>query len=215
MLEKNEQTETERQAQGGQAVPLSRRMWLEFKDLLAGVAFPLVVMVVISSTVIMFASYSADLGISLLALIGGEIMMTAALVAFGRANGNAAYAKTVLNAQKRELGSTEEKVVCKTGEYAIWKGVLIGAILCIPFVIFQVIELCYDNTVCNFCLQYIFGWAYFPFSYLGKSYQALNLIMVVLPIAAHTVGYHLGKLKQIKIQQAVAEKNANKKGRRK
>ena len=200
---------------GGQAVPLSRRALLEFKEILADIAFPLIGMLVISSTVLMFASFSVDLGISLLALIGGEIMITASLVIFGRANGNAAYGKTVLNTQKRALGSREEKVVCKTGEYALWKGVLIGAILCIPFVIIQIIELCYDNTVCNFCLQYMFGWGYFPFSYLGKSYQALNLIMVILPITAHTVGYYLGKLRQIKIQEAVAEKNANKKRRRK
>lgn len=194
---------------------VSRKAFLEFKDILAGTAFPLIVMLVLSTTVIMFASYAGDLGVSLLALIGGEIMMTVALVAFGRANGSVAYGKKVLNDQKRSLGSTEEKVLCRTGEYALWKGVLIGAILCVPFVIFQIIELCYDNMVCSFCLQYIFGWGYYPFSYLGESYQALNLIMVILPIAAHTGGYYLGKLKQIKIQQAVAEKNANKKGRKK
>lgn len=172
-------------------------------------------MIVISSTVIMFASYSGDLGVSLAALVGGEIMLVAALVMFGRANGNAAYGKTVLNRQKRELGSTDERVVCGTGEYALWKGVLIGVILCLPFVIFQVIELCYDNAVCTFCLLYVFGWAYYPFSYLGKSYQALNFIMIILPVAAHTLGYYLGKLKQIKIQQAVAEMHENKKRRKK
>lgn len=196
-------------------VPLTRRMRLETLDILSDVAFPQIVMIVISTTIISFASYSGDLGISLLALIGGEIMMTAALVIFGRANGNAAYNKTVLNNQKRALGSTEEKVVCRTGEYALWKGALIGAILCVPFVILQTIELCYHNSFCSFALQYVCGWAYYPFSYLGKSYQALNFIMVILPIAVHTVAYYLGKLKQIKIQQAVAERHANKKGRRK
>ncbi len=200
---------------GGQAVPLSRRALLEFKDILAGVAFPLIVMLVISSTIIVYASYAADLAISLIALIGGEIMIAAALVIFGRANGGEAYKKTALHEQKRALGSTEETVISKTGEYSIWKGVLIGAIVCLPFLIFQIIELCYDNTVCNFCLQYMFGWAYFPFSYLGKSYQALNLIMIIMPVTAHTVGYYLGKVRQQKIQQAVAEKNANKKGRKK
>ena len=196
-------------------IPTSKKVLLEFKEILADIAFPIIVMTVLSSTVILFASYSGELGISLLALIGGEIMLTAALVIFGRANGNAAYGKTVLNTQKRELGSTDIKVLCKTGEYALWKGVLIGAILCIPFVIFQVIELCYDNTVCTFCLKFMFGWAYYPFSYLGEGYQALNFIMVILPIAAHTVGYYLGKLQQIKIQQAAAERQANKKRRRK
>lgn len=207
--------ESGKEVKSKQTVPLSRRALLEFYDIMAGVAFPFIVMLVISSTVILFASFSGDIGISLVALIGGEIMMIAALIAFGRANGNAAYAKTVLNNQKRGLGSTDEKVLAKTGEYSLWKGILIGAILCIPFLIVQIIELCYDNSVCTFCLQYMFGWAYYPFSYLGKDYQALNLIMIILPIGTHALGYFLGKLKQIKIQQAVAEKNANKKGRRK
>ncbi len=196
-------------------ITASRKALLEFKDILAGVAFAFIAMIVISSTVITFASYAGDLGISILALVCGEIMIVAALVIIGRANGNVAYGKTVLNSQKRALGSTEEKVVCKTGEYALWKGVLIGGILCIPFVIFQVIELCYHNTVCDFCLQYMCGWGYFPFSYLGRSYQALNFIMILLPIGAHTVGYYLGKLRQIKIQEAVAESRENKKRRKK
>lgn len=196
-------------------VPLSRRMWLEFLEILSDVAFPFIVMTVISTSIIAFASYSGDLGISVTALIGGEIMIIASLVIFGRANGNAAYNKTVLNNQKRALGSTEEKVVCGTGEYALWKGVLAGAILCIPFVIFQIIELCYHNFVSDFCLQYVCGWAYYPFSYLGKGYQALNFILIILPVTTHTVAYYLGKLKQIKIQEAVAERNANKKRRKK
>ncbi len=194
---------------------LSRKILLEIKDLLAGIAFPLIVMLVISSTILAYASYTKDIAVSLIALIGGEIMITAALVVFGRANGGAAYRKTVLNAQKRGLGSTDVTVVCKTGEYALWKGVLIGAVLCMPFLIFQTIELCYANSVCSFCLQYMCGWAYFPFSYLGESYQALNFIMIILPVAAHTLGYHLGKLKQQKIQSAIAEQNSAKKGRKK
>ncbi|MDE6691064.1 MAG: hypothetical protein K2K04_03755 [Clostridia bacterium] len=204
----------ERTSPDKHTVPLSRRMWLELLEILSDVAFPIIGMIVINTTIISFASYH-DFTTSILALIGGEIMMTVALVIFGRANGNAAYNKTVLNNQKRALGSTEEKVVCGAGEYALWKGVLIGAILCIPFVLLQIIELCYHNAFCEFCLKYVCGWAYYPFSYLGKGYQALNFIMVILPIAAHTVAYYLGKLKQIKIQEAVAAKNASKKRRKK
>lgn len=195
-------------------VPLKRRIWLEIKDIFAGTAFAFIAMLVLGTLILSFAA-SDDLGISLAALIGGEIMIAVALVTFGRANGKTAYGKTVLNTRKRALGSNDEKVVCGTGEYSIWKGVLIGAILCIPFVIFQIVELCYDNSFCSFCLKYIFGWAYFPFSYLGKSYQALNFILILLPIGAHTLGYYLGKLRQIKIQQAVAEQYSNKKRRKK
>lgn len=205
----------ERLVPEGQAVPLSRRAWLEFKELLADAAFPFIVMLVLSTMIILFADYSDDLGVSLAALIGGEIMFTAALVIFGRANGSTAYGKTVLNNQKRELGSTEEKVVCRTGEYALWKGALVAAMICVPFIIVQIIELCYANVYTGFCLKYMFGWAYYPFSYLGKSYQALNFIMILLPLTAHTVGYHLGKLHQIKIQQAIAERKENKKRRKK
>ena len=203
------------QTGGGQAVPLSRKLLLEFKDILAGVAFALIVMLVISSTILAYASYAGDLAVSLIALIGGEILIVGALIIFGRANGGEAYKKTVLHSQKRELGNTEDTVVCRTGEYSIWKGVLIGAILCLPFLIFQTIELCWSNSVCSFCLQYMCGWAYFPFSYLGKSYQALNYLLIIVPIAAHTLGYHLGKIRQQKIQQAIAETNPDKKRRKK
>lgn len=182
-------------------VDLKRKVLLEIKDILIGVAFPLILMLVISSTILVYASYADDLAVSLIALIGGEIMLTASIVLFGRANGSAAYNKTLLNAQKRELGSTDEKVLCRTGEYALWKGAIIGFILCIPFIIFQIIELCVDNMVCRFCLQYMCGWAYFPFSYLGTSYQALGFIMIIFPVGAHMLGYHLGKLKRIKARE--------------
>lgn len=179
-------------------IPASRKALLEFKDILAGVAFPMIVTLVISTSVTMFASYTAELAVSLIALIGGEIMMTGALVMFGRANGSAAYSKTLLNAQKRELGSTDERVLCKTGEYALWKAILIPLIVCLPFIIIQTIELIVDNKGCMFCLQYMCGWAYFPFSYLGKDYQALGYIMIILPVGAHMLGYYLGKIKRMK-----------------
>ncbi|MDE7086797.1 MAG: hypothetical protein K2O67_01260 [Clostridia bacterium] len=191
-----------------------RKVWLEFKDILAGVAFPFIITLVLSSTIIAFASYKADMAISIIALVGGEAMYIAAMVIFGRANGSAAYKKLILHNQKRELNSKEETVLYRTGEYAIWKAVVIPLIVCIPFVIFQTIELCYDNNACNFCLQYICAWAYYPFSYLGKDFQALNYICIIIPVAAHVAGYLLGKRKQIKIQEQMAAA-AQKKGRRK
>ncbi len=185
---------------------MGRKIWLEFKDILAGVAFPFMLSLVLSTTIILYASYSSqDLGVSLVALIGGELMLGAAFLIFGRANGSAAYKKTVSNAQKRELNSTDERVLCHTGEYALWKGVLIGFIPCIPFVIFQTIELIFSNVVCSFCLKYICGWAYYPFHYLGEKFQALNYVIVIFPVAMHVIGYHLGKLKQIKIQEEIAQ----------
>ncbi len=196
------------------AVDLKRKVLLETKNFLIDLAFPFMLMLVISATILSYASYADDLAVSLIALIGGEIMLAGALVIFGRANGSTAYNKTMLNAQKRELGSTDEKVICRTGEYAIWKGVLIGFILCVPFIIFQIIELCVHNVVTSFCLQYMCGWAYFPFHYFGTSYQALGFIMIILPVGAHTLGYHLGKLKRLKAKE-YEETNAKGKRRRK
>ncbi|MDE6075335.1 MAG: hypothetical protein K2G26_02750 [Clostridia bacterium] len=183
------------------AVDLKRKVLLEVKNFLIDLAFPIMLMLVISATILSYASYTDDIAVSLIALIGGEIMLAGALVIFGRANGSTAYNKTMLNAQKRELGSTDEKVICRTGEYAIWKGVLIGFILCVPFIIFQIIELCVHNVVTSFCLQYMCGWAYFPYFYFGAGYQAFSFIMIVLPVGAHTLGYYLGKLKRLKAKE--------------
>ncbi|MGN0805107.1 MAG: hypothetical protein ACI4MS_06965 [Candidatus Coproplasma sp.] len=183
-----------------------KKFGLEILDMLQGVAFSLILMAVLSLTVIVNTAYD-DLAISLLALIGGEVMLGSALIIFGRENGSIAYRKTVENARKRELGSKDEKVIYKTGEYAVWKGIVIGLIMCIPFIVFQSVELLYPNTVCEFCLKYLCGWAYFPFSFLGEKYAPLSYILILFPVAFHTLGYYLGKLKQLKIQEQLAKTN--------
>ncbi|MDE6558180.1 MAG: hypothetical protein K2K39_03630 [Clostridia bacterium] len=196
-------------------VTTSRKILLEIKDLLIGVAFPMVAILVISTTILVYADYAReDLLISLFALIGGEIMLTAAFITFGRANGSSAYKKTLLHAQKRGLGSKDERVICKTGEYALWKAAVIALILSLPFIIFQTIELCYSNVFTSFCLKYMCGWAYFPFSYLGKQYQGLNFIMLLLPLGTHMLGYWLGKLKVIKNGNWEEEERSKKSGKR-
>ncbi len=191
-----------------------RKFLFEVKDMLAGIAFPFIVSLIFSATIISFAAYEGDLGVSLVALIGGEALFIASLVVFGRANGMAAYKKTVLNEKKRSLGSSDERVVYHTGEYRLWKGIFLGFAICIPFLIIQTIELCVDNTFCSFCLKYLFAWAYYPFSFLGESYQALNYIMVLVPVGVHTLGYFLGKLKEIKVQEDLASQELERKGKR-
>jgi len=183
-----------------------RKFWLELCDLLQGTAFPFIIMVIFSSTIIAFTA-SEDLVVSLIALIGGEALLCAALIMFGRANGSEAYRKTVENDRKRLLGSSDEKTVYCTGEYSLVKGAVIGLIVCVPFLIFQTVELCIDNDFCMFCLEYVCAWAYCPFSYLGKAYMPLNYMMIIVPVALMTLGYHLGKLKQIKIQEELAKTN--------
>lgn len=203
-------------------VSAGRKFWLELKDIFAGTAFPFILMIVISSTIIMFASFKTDAVTSVIALVGGEIMLGAGLVIFGRANGASAYKTTVLHEQKRSvlsegdrvLSANDEKVICRTGEYALWKSFVISFILCLPFIVFQTIELCYHNTVCTFALQYVFGWAYYPFSYLGKEYQALNYILILFPVITHTAGYYWGKVIQQKAQEKLEATNSVK-GRRK
>ena len=59
-----------------------RKVLLELKDILAGVAFPLILMVVLSSSIITFAD-SEDIMIYLLATIGGEILTIGSLIVFG------------------------------------------------------------------------------------------------------------------------------------
>lgn len=192
-----------------------RKFLFELKDLLAGIAFPFIITIIFSSTVIAFSAYSGDLGVSLLALFGGEVLLIIALLIFGRANGAAAYGKTVLYERKRALGSGDELAVYGTGEYKLWKGMLIGFIITVPFIIVQIIQLAAPNMVCSFFLQYIFAWAYCPFSLLGESYQALNFIMILLPVGVHTLGYFLGKLKGIKVQEELASQELERKNKRK
>lgn len=191
-------------------------MLKEIKDLLSGIAFPFIISLIFSASVISFASYTADIAVSVIALVGGEIMFALALVLFGKANGAAAYRKTVLHEQKRQLNSTEEEVIYHTGEYELYKGFLIGFVICVPFIIIQAIELIVPNVFCSFCLEYLFAWAYYPFSYLGKQYQALNFILVLFPVAVHTVAYFFGKKKEIKVQAEAAAKatRGKKKGKK-
>lgn len=184
-----------------------KKIGYEILDMLQSSAFSFILMAVLSSTIIVNTNFKKDLSISLIALIGGEILLVAALILFGRANGSTAYRKTVEFGRKRALGSTDEKVIYKTGEYALWKGIVIGFILSVPFIIFQTIELCAPNTFTSFCLKYLFGWAYYPFSALGEAYQALNYVLILMPVAIHTAGYYMGKRKQIKIQEALAKTN--------
>ena len=187
---------------------LKRKVWLEFKDLLAGCAFPLIIMIVFSSTIIAFSlGNNVDLTIKLLAIIGGELMLAAALFVFGRTNGSEAYKNTVENGRKRDLNSSDEKVFYHTGEYAIWKGVLIGFIICIPMLIFLTIQLLAPNTFCKFMMEYVFSWAIAPFSFIGEGYMAFGYTMILFSVGIMTLGYYFGKRRQIKIQEELAKTN--------
>ena len=182
-----------------------QRILLEIKDFLVGAAFPFMIQLVLSASVILFADYNDELAIQAFALVVGEIMLIAAYVIFGRQNGISAYRKTVVTSKKREMGSTDAKVYYKTGEYALWKGAVIGAVTVIPFVIFQFIQCLAANKFCEFVLKYAFGWAAYPFKVFGVDIEWLNFIWIIIPIAVHTASYYWGGYSERK-KQALLEK---------
>lgn len=192
-----------------------RKILFEIKDILAGIAFPFMVSLIFSSSIIAFSAYDGDLAVKLLALVGGEIMFVGALIIFGRANGASAYRKTIMNDGKRALGSSDERAVYATGEYRLWKGFLLGFLITVPFIIIQIIQLAAPNVFCKFCLEYLFAWAYCPFGFLGEKYQALNFIMILIPTGVHALAYYLGKLKQIKVQEELESQELESKKKRK
>lgn len=187
-----------------------QRVLLEIKDFLAGAAFPLMLQLVLSASVILFADYNDEPAIAGIALAAGELMLIAAYVIFGRQNGSSAYKKYVVTQKKRDMQSTEVKDYYKTGEYALWKGVVIAVISVLPFMIFQFIQCVAPNIVCEFILKYAFGWAAYPFIVFGVNIQWLNFIWIVVPVGVHTAAYYWGGLKERRRQQLVAEAHEQK-----
>ena len=160
---------------------------------------------VLSASVILFADTQGELAIQAFALAVGEIMLIAAYVIFGRQNGAAAYRKTVVSQKKREMQSDDIRVYYKTGEYALWKGVVIGAISVVPYILFQFIQCVAPNVFCEFILKYAFGWAAYPFIVMGVEIDWLNFIWIVIPVGVHTVAYFWGGYGERK-KQAIMEK---------
>ena len=178
-----------------------QKVLLEIKDLFIGAAFPVMLQLILSASVIMFADANGEIAIQAFALAVGEIMLIAAYVIFGRQNGISAYRKTVVTSKKREMESSDIKVYYKTGEYALWKGAVIGAVTVIPFIIFQFIQCLAHNTFCEFILKYAFGWATYPFIVFGVETDWLNFIWIIIPIGVHTAAYFWGAYKERKRQE--------------
>ena len=186
-----------------------KKVALELKDLLVGAAFPFMLQLIFSASVILFASYTDEIGLSIAALVFGEVLLCGAYVIFGRQNGIVAYRRTVQNNKKREAGSTEPRAVLYVGEYALYKGFVIALISCVPFILFQLINAAAPNNPCHFILMYAFGWAWYPFELVNLSgaglSEWLNLIWIVLPVAVHALAYFLGARKEKKKQDLVAK----------
>ncbi len=188
----------------------SKKIWLEVKDLLTGAAFPLMLQLIISASIILFADYNGDVAVQIVVLVFGEALLAAAYVIFGRQNGITAFRRTVQNEKKRAAGSNDIKAWCKTGDYALYKGFLIGFISTVPFMLFQLIECIAHNSPCDFILKYAFGWAVYPFVLIGQTpvgeiSEWLNFIWVIVPTCIHALAYFLGARKEKARQEIVAK----------
>lgn len=190
-------------------------IWLEIKDLLSGAAFPLMLMLILSASVISFASYDGDVVLSIVVLVIGEILLAGAYVIFGRQNGIIAVRRSVQYAKKREVGTDDVKAIFKVGEYSPYKGIVIPLISCIPFIIIQFIECLAPNVVCGFLIKYAFCWAYYPFGLADLS-QWLDFIMIIPLCAIHFGAYMWGvkheEKKQLKIAEAQKISERTKRG---
>ncbi|MDE6105334.1 MAG: hypothetical protein K2G38_06625 [Clostridia bacterium] len=182
-------------------------LW-EIKDLLTGAAFPLMLQLVFSASVILFSD-TDEFALAAVILCFGELLVGAAYFICGRQNGVTAYRRTMQNEKKRAIGSSELKAVLRTGEYALYKGFLIGFISCVPYIIFQFIECLAHNSFCAFLLKYAFGWAAYPFNLIGRSTGELspwlNFIWVIFPVCVHALAYFLGGRKEAARQEIVAQ----------
>lgn len=182
------------------------KIWLEIKDLCTGAAFPIMLQLIISVSIIIFADYSDDIALRVFALIGGEIFLICAYVIFGRQNGIVAYRKTIQYQKKKEMNNIDIFVKYGTGEYSHIKGVIIPLISVVPFIILQLVQCVAPNIFCEFILKYAFGWAVYPFIViLEKGYtQWLNYIWITIPVATHLIAYIIGGKKEKVLQEKVA-----------
>lgn len=191
-----------------------KKIRLEIVDLLTGAAFPLMLMLVLSASILSFAS-SDDMVMDIIIIVVGEVLLATVFVIFGRQNGVVAYRKSVQQGKKREIGTSDVKALLGVGEYNIYKGFVIGFIACIPYIIFQTINCIFPNMFCEFLLKYAFGWAYYPLCYTGAS-EWLNLLWVIPATCVHALAYFIGgkieRKKQNEIAQLQNSKDKKKKG---
>lgn len=185
-------------------------IWLEIKDLFTGAAFPVMLQLILSASIILFVdALSEDTALQIVVLVIGELLFMGAYTIFGRQNGITAYRRTVQNAKKRELQADDLTCWLKTGDYAVWKGIVIGLITVIPFMFVQFIHCVAPNLVCEFILKYAFGWAAYPFIVIGQAAgefsQWLNYIWIIVPVGVHTAAYVWGASIEKKRRQKVAE----------
>lgn len=176
--------------------------------MLAGAAFPLMLMLIFGASILGFTDSVEELALKIVIVVVGEAFIVAAYVIFGRQSGVTAMRRTVQYTKKRELGTDDFKARAHVGEYAIYKGIVIGAISCIPYVLVQIIGGAAPNTVCDFLLKFVFGWAYFPFTIGGLS-AWFGLILIIPLVGVHAIAYVWGGAAELKKQQKITEMQAS------
>lgn len=191
-----------------------KKLWFEIKDMLSGAAFPLMLMAVFGATIIQWVESADDAVMRGAILIIGEIFLIVAYCIFGRQNGIVAYRKTAAQSKKRELGVDDIRVNWHTGEYAPYKGFIIGFITCIPYMLFEIIECSAPNAFCRVVLSYGFGWAYYPFRLLGLS-GWFGLLLTIPLTGIHALAYILGAHGERKKMELIVAAQQGGKGKRK
>ncbi len=172
----------------------------EFLDICAGIAFPMIVQIMFSVTIILFASYS-DFVVSLISLLIGEAFIFVAYFSFGMKNGSVAYTNFVLADKIRQDGDPNYK---KGGEYAPYKGFMLGFITTIPYLIFHIFYCIFPNAdFLEFLLLYAFGWAVYPIQLGTGNISALSMLFVIAPTVVHGCGYILGKHREFKRRETL------------
>ncbi len=72
----------------------SNKILYEIRDMLTGAAFPIMLQLIFSTSIILFADYNEEPVLQVFVLVFGEILLAGAYVVFGRQNGLAAYRRT-------------------------------------------------------------------------------------------------------------------------
>ena len=185
-----------------------KKVRLELVDLLSGAAFPFMLMLILSASILSFAA-SEDMTMNIVIIVVGEILLAAVFVIFGRQNGVVAYRKSVQQSKKREIGTNDIKTLLGIGEYSEYKGFIIGFISCVPYIVFQIINCIFPNTFCEFLLRYAFGWAYYPLNYSNVS-EWLNLIWIIPATCIHALAYYIGAKMEKKNQDEMLMRQGDK-----
>ncbi|MCD8200838.1 MAG: hypothetical protein LUD47_02065 [Clostridia bacterium] len=186
----------------------------EFVDLLAGAAFPFIIQLVFSATVMVFANAMDAVAVVIIALVIGEGLLIGAYVLFGMRSGSVAYSRFVQGQKIRDEDPLMNAGFKKVGEYKIYKGFLIGFISIVPCIIFHIFYLAIPNSFCEFLMQYVFSWEFAPsiiyvscggitIAELPPYVNALSMLVAIYPIILHGTMYYVGMKREYKKQEIV------------